>query len=271
MTDVRPPTLLLAALLAAGSFGCAEPDLPEQPSADGAEAPDAEPAPSPQREELVAATDDLLRSLTRARDLLHEASEASQVGAARAAAGQALAYLIDGAGRGEVDSAPVFPATTVEERGGGGEVDDALTLTLTSANDAGGTVGREVAEALRDPLAGDLGAWQRDPAGVLATVEQSVRDTDTVEATERAVFELAGEGTRAIAWTLLAAEARSVDDVTQYAERAAAHLEVAQTAIETALGATPVEDDVPDDDVPGDAAAAGAGGTRSWSPAEVAA
>lgn len=225
----------LLALLVPGLTGCAEPSLPTEPETSDVEAPTETPIPDPDRAELVGVVGDLVVSLERARDLLAEAAEAAEPGAARRAAGQALAQLVVGLGDGEPEGHAVFPSVTTEERGGSGDADDALTLALTAANDAGGTLGDEVSDVLRDPLAGDLGSWQRDPAGLVDLARQVGADTGDLDGMDAAVRELPGEGTRAIAWAMLAAEAQG-DDVTTYAERGATHLDFALEAMQAALG-----------------------------------
>jgi hypothetical protein len=54
----------------------------------------------------------------------------------------------------------------------------------------------------------------------------------SLEETERAVFELPGETTRALAWALLADEAGDLERAREYAERGATHLDVAVSAID---------------------------------------
>ncbi|MFA9444115.1 hypothetical protein [Egicoccus sp. AB-alg6-2] len=233
---MRATVLSALLLLTAGLIACAEPRLSDQPEAEATEAPAEIATPEPAREDLIDATRDLLASLEVARDRLVEAAGAEQLAPARQAADEALAHLVADAGADLAEGRPVFPSVTSEQRGGSGEADDAFTLALTAANDAGGTIGRNVADALRDPLAGDLGAWQRDPAGLLALAGEVASGGGDLHTTEAAVRELPGEGTRAIAWTMLAAEADSIDEVTAYAERGATHLDFAVAALEAALG-----------------------------------
>jgi hypothetical protein len=49
------------------------------------------------------------------------------------------------------------------------------------------------------------------------------------------VLELPGEGTRALAWALLAADARDLDDAQAYAERGVAHLDLIVQALDDLL------------------------------------
>jgi len=246
MTPVRdsrhplaaPLTAGLTALLTAGLVGCAEPTLPDQPPVEEAEAPVEQATPQPDRDALLATVGEFTDAVEQARDLLVQAMQASGTTTARTAAEQALAVLVEDAGAGDPPTRSIFPGTTVEERGGSGAAEDALTLTLTAANDAGGSLGRDVADALRDPLAGDLGAWQRDPAGMVAFVADEVAQASDLAGAERIVRELPGDGTKALAWTLLTVDAPSLDEAVAYAERGAAHLDVVLVAVADAIGDT---------------------------------
>lgn len=244
MTGMRAPAFSLVLLLTAGAVACAEPEPAEPPAAEDIEAPAEVATPEPERAELVAVIGELMASVEQARDRLLEATSASRPAAARQAAERALAQLVVDGGRGSSEGHPVFPGVTSEARGGSGEADDALTLALTAANDAGGTLGRDVADALRDPLAGDLGAWQRDPAGQVAFAQRVASGAGDLQEAEQAIFELPGDGTRAIAWAMLAADARSLADAAAYAERGATHLDFVLEALRAALG------DAPDDEEP---------------------
>jgi hypothetical protein len=244
----RSPRLLLttgALLLAGGLAACAEPELADPvPDEPAIEAPATPETPEPSSQELLAATEDLTSVLTEARDHLSAAATADGIDEARDAANGALGLLVADPDA-ETDTTTVFPGATSEARGGSGEASDALTLTLSAAQEAGGAVGRRVVDALRDPLAGDLGLWQRDPAGLLAQLRQDVADAGDLAATEQAVLSIPGDGTRALAWTLLAVDADDLDDLQAYAERGATHLEFAVDAVRDALGV--VADEVRDE------------------------
>jgi hypothetical protein len=249
----RPLVALAAATAAVGTFACAEPALPDTPQGEGAEQPVEASAPDPARDALLAQLGDLRATVANARDELAAALEPADAATARRAGDRTLAWLLEGAG--DEDVAALFPSTTTE-RGDLGS-DDVLTLTLTAARDAGGTLGRSALELLRDPVAGDLGTWQRDPAGVIASVQATTDAAGDLAARERAVLELPGEGTRALAWTLLTAEARSTDDAAAYAERGIAHLDLILAAIDDLLAThddaeatdgTDGADDAPDGD-----------------------
>ncbi len=112
---------------------------------------------------------------------------------------------------------------------------DLLSATMTLASDVGGDIGRDIAGVLRDPIAGDLGAWQRDPAGMVALAERAATSTTDLTTLETTIRELEGEGTRALAWTFVAEEAVAANDLELArgaAERALAHVQIMLLAVE---------------------------------------
>jgi hypothetical protein len=224
----RPRTRATLALVLALAWGCTEPLLEELPPEP--EAGEAAPAPvvtGDQDDELLGAIDTMLASIATISDELTAARGASEPAAARSAAESALRALLDD---GEPGPLALLPSTEVD-RTGASETRDVLTATLTAARDAGGPLGRATVEVLRDPLAGDLGAWERDPAGVVATVEAAITSSGDLEVLEAAVLDLPGDATRALAWTLLATRAERSDELTAYAERALAHLGIVGSAL----------------------------------------
>jgi hypothetical protein len=238
----RPFVALAAATVAVGSFACAEPALPDTPQGEGAEQPVEASAPDPARDALLAQLHELRATIAAARDELATAMDAADASSARRAGDRALAWLLDDPDEDGV--AALFPSTTTD-RGDLGTA-DVLTLSLTAARDAGGTLGRSALELLRDPIAGDLGTWQRDPAGVVASVESTIAGAGDLTAREQAVLELPGEGTRALAWALLTADARDADTAAAYAERGLAHLDLILLSIDDLLATH--EDGERDDD-----------------------
>jgi hypothetical protein len=84
--------------------------------------------------------------------------------------------------------------------------DDLITGTVTLAGDVGGERSRLVLELVRDPLVGDLGAWQRDPPGVIALVRAAVAGATDVASLDAALLELPGELTRALGYALVLTE-----------------------------------------------------------------
>ena len=213
---------------------CTEPALPDNAPSDTTEDALSADVLDPVRDELVASIVSMQATVVEAREHLVVASEADTTFAARRAAGDALALLLLGGADGVADgrsggSSPgarpaLFPAFTSDR--GDTSPDDALTATLSLARDAGGTLGRNTVETLRDPIAGDVGAWERDAEGVVASARAAVSGPGGVEDLIPAVLELPGDGTRALAWTLLAVDAPDLDTVRAAADRAAAHLGV---------------------------------------------
>jgi hypothetical protein len=237
----RPSTrsrLVAAAsvLLVVASTGCAEPALPEAEQGEGAPQPVEAQIPEPGRDEVVAWLGELRTAVAAARDELAAAVETPDASAAQRGT-RAVALLIDAPGLDGDDASvtPVFPSTTTE-RGSIEGADDLLTVTSTAARDAGGELGRATLELLRDPLAGDLGTWQQDPAGVVTAVRAVADRRGELPALEQAVLELPGEGTRALAWALLTSEARDGEAAAAYAERGVAHLELILLGIDDLLG-----------------------------------
>jgi hypothetical protein len=240
-TTLRFRTLATLVVLA---LGCAEPALTESNEGEGTARPIEVQTPDPGRDTLLAELDALRSTVGAARDELAGALGSGDPAEARRAGGRAVTRLI-AAPELDADAGttpPVFPSTTTER--GSIEGDDLLTASSTAARDAGGALGRAVLELLRDPLAGDLGAWQHDPAGVVASVRAATGASGELETLEQAVFELPGEGTRALAWALLTADPPRPADTLAYAERGVTHLEVVLTAIDDLL--TEVDDEDPE-------------------------
>jgi hypothetical protein len=136
-----------------------------------------------------------------------------------------------GAGQG------LLPA--VEPDRGGTATDDLITALITSAGDVGGERSRLVLELIRDPLLGDLGAWQRDPVGVIALMrsiaEEHSRSGTEPAALDTAMLEIPGELTRALGYALLIAGTDDVSLAVHAAERAIGHLGVVIVALELAV------------------------------------
>jgi hypothetical protein len=216
---------------AAALSGCSLPatDAPGT-ATDPTEAPVASETPDPARDALVAEIERLRASVAAAREAFAGAIDAGGTAESRRAAESSLELLVAPADLAPDDLdddevRPLFPATS-GDRTSPEDAADQLTSTLTAARDAGGSLGNRVVDLLRDPVAGDLGAWQRDAAGVLASIDATVAEATTLEEREAAVAELPGLGTRAIAWARLTADASSPDDAHAFAERGVAHLDV---------------------------------------------
>jgi len=230
-------TVCALAVMVTALAACTEPTL----SADGGVEEDIEAPPAP--EDVVDTTDDALAeqlSVTRhtvasAIEQLGRAAEADTLPAARTAAEEALALLLDDPATSSSTPA-LLPSESAERDVAGGQ-DDGLTTLLTLARDAGGSLGGQTIEVLRDPIAGDLGAWERDAAGVIDGVRGAITGNRDLDDLEEEVRELPGDATRALAWTLLAIDANDRDAVAAYAERGVVHLDFVLTALDQLPGA----------------------------------
>jgi hypothetical protein len=227
-----PAAVGVVALLAAGCTVADE--APAGPAADPSEAPIASATPDPARDALLVEVRRLTATVGAARDELAGALDAEGPTAARQAGRDTLALLVAESGPDDTTGDEVRPLFPAESLGRDGLLDtpDQLSNTLTAARDVGGALGRAVVDLLRDPVAGDLGSWERDAAGVLVGVEATTREADDLEGLEQAITGLGGLGTQAIAWTQLTAEAASTDDARAYAERGLASLDTILVGID---------------------------------------
>lgn len=231
--------LLTTAILVVTAASCAPPELgtdddvtvePTGPDLD---------APDPRKGVLVDAVEALDAAVEAAHGALQEAASSPDVAAARAAAERAVHLLsadpdlggdLDGDGAAATPQAPpLFPGPT-ERLDDGEDYGDVFSRTLTAAR-AAGAVGGDVVDLLRDPVAGDIGVWQQDAGGVLESIRDAT-EAGSLEEVEAAVAELAGEGTRALAWALAAVRSSDLDTLHAYAERGAAHLDLIRSAID---------------------------------------
>lgn len=228
--------LVVGALLVSATLaGCSLPSAETAgPATDPAEAPIGSSTPDPARVALVEEVERLQATITAARDELARAVDAGSPAEARTAAEAALDRLVADPGAvGDGDSEgprPLFAGETLERDEDEGAPDQ-LTLTLTRARDVGGTLGNTVVDLLRDPIAGDLGAWQRDAGGVLASIDETLASASTLEQLEVAVGELPGLGTRAVAWARSASDTADLEAARAYAERGVANLDVIQVTL----------------------------------------
>lgn len=255
MNPSNPPRswLLSLALVIALAAACTEPDLVE--SAAQANDPDdvlSEPALDPARDALIETVETLTVTLTAAQAELDTAAASDNAAQTRAAASAALALLLDEPGPSSSGASALFPART-REREESAARDDLLSATLTAAREAGGPLGRATVEVLREPVAGDLGSWERDAEGVVASAAAVVAGARDVDAVADAVLSLPADGLRALAWTLLATETGDVAVARAAAERASAHVAVALIGIglldtSEATGTSEATDAAPADD-----------------------
>ena len=223
-------TVLAGLLLGAG--GCSDDGAdvgtePEAADTGGTSSPD------PLEIGLVEEVRALRETVAHAQALLRDAAQGDAGAAEEAVAALTADERL--ADRG-TSVRPLFPGP-LSSREETIDYGDALTSTLTAARGAGGPLGERVSQVLADPIAGDLGIWQRDAEGLLDAVDDAARSTAVDEA-ETAVLELPGEGTRALAYALLAARTDDEGDRAAYAERALAHLDIVLRAIDGALAST---------------------------------
>jgi hypothetical protein len=112
--------------------------------------------------------------------------------------------------------------------------DDLISRTVTLAGDVGGERARLVLELVRDPMVGDLGAWQRDPLGVIALVRAAVEDATDVATLDAALLELPGELTRALGYAFVLTERAEPALIEHAAASGAARLRVVLVALSLA-------------------------------------
>lgn len=232
--------LSAALLLALGLPGLAACDTIAAP--EDAAAPTAAPTalgaepPDPHTEVLTATLGDLRRSVAAAREALAAATVADGPAGEDAAALAVSLLAADeplAEGEEQPDPSPLFPGPE-SSRSETIDHGDAFSETLSAAR-AAGQAGAPVLDLLRDPVAGDLGGWQRDAAGTLEHIRTTARGTADVAAAEEAIAELDGEGPKALAWALLAADARNDEERAAYAERGVAHLDLVLDAVDEVL------------------------------------
>ena len=242
----HPTARVLASLVAVMTVAaCSEPALPESaPSAEGTEDVLTEQPLDPARDELLDALETLTATVAAVQSELDTAATSEDAAAARSAADRALALLLDDPDTRSTTDPALFPARTTE-REGSADINDLLSATLTAAREAGGPLGRATVETLREPVAGDLGAWERDAEGVVASASAVVRGARDVDAVADDVLTLPADGLRALAWTLLATGSRDVAVTRAAAERGSAHLAVV-------LAVLGLLDEAPEDPSEGD-------------------
>lgn len=214
-------SLGLATLLLA----CVEPDVQPEPEPQGEPDPVEAEVLDPATDELLASLAELIDTVEAARDALTRA-ETADGPTRRAALDDALALLLADPDDPTDSGEGLLPARSSERERAGNESDQ-LSATISLARDAGGEFGRAAVETIREVIAGDLGAWERDAEGVVTTTRGAVEGLTDLEDATQAVLAIPGDGTRALAWTFLA---RSTTDATlaaAAAERGAGHLEVA--------------------------------------------
>jgi hypothetical protein len=244
----RRPWSLLVLLALVGLVGllaaCAEPQLDEEDGTDETVEPAPSAAPAPEEERLRAQLEVLIASVTLARDHLREAAEADTLPDARRAGEAAVAQLVADGPLPDDQPPALLPAESVV-RGDQRAYPDAFAPALSAARQAGGSLGDQVVGVLRDPIAGDLGAWERDPAGMIAQAEAAADPATPLETLDDEVLELGGDALRALTWALLLGETDDLELAQAYGERGAVHLDLILEA--AAQVVPPAETDGEDD------------------------
>jgi len=155
--------------------------------------------------------------------------------AVRALGDDAVGLLLGRAAGGT--GAGLLPA--IEPDRGGTATDDMITDLITQAGDVGGERSRLVLELIRDPLVGVLGAWQRDPVGVIMLLRDiaaaHAESGEGPDALDAALLAIPGELTRALGYALVIADTDDLRLAAHAAERGTGHLVVIIIAIELAV------------------------------------
>lgn len=176
----------------------------------------------------LAAVDRAVAAVTEALEAAASAAGDGDVAAARAEGADAVALLLGG-----TDGPGLLPAVEPDRAGTGSG--DLITATVTLAGDVGGERARIVLELLRDPLVGDLGAWQRDPLGIVALLRTAVAEAASSGAMlDAGVGALPGELTRALGYALAVEAAPDARLAVHAARAGAARLGVVRVALELA-------------------------------------
>jgi ribosomal protein L11 methyltransferase len=232
--------LLVAALLGAA---CTTPAVEEAPEVD-ADPTDGAGELDPDSLALVAEVEQVRELVAEITTELEAAADADDLTAVQEAAATADGLLVADPGD---DGRALFPGQPAE-RTEGPDTEDAFTGLLTLARDVGGPLGRSLVEVLRDPIAGDLGAWELDAPGVVANAREATAGVTAEERATEQVLTLDGEAKRAIAWVALARSTGDVDLARAAATRATDHLEVIDIALRgiTERTLAPAEPDGPD-------------------------
>ncbi|MFP4636496.1 MAG: hypothetical protein ACLFRD_11595, partial [Nitriliruptoraceae bacterium] len=234
---------------------CAEPELDEPAQPQGDPEPLGSEEPDPERDELITQLEAFATAVEDVREPLRAAIESDDASRVRVAADDAL-----GAFAADTEGTTVFPSQTGESERESGD-DDLLRTTLAQARTVGGELGGDTVEILRDPIAGDLGAWERSPQEMFESTVAAAEEADDLDAATEAVLDLAGDGPRAIAWLALTRDTSDDQLALEAATQADGHLEVIVLAIGFVLdeaegeeddGADDPDDDADDGDEDGD-------------------
>ncbi len=220
-----------AALL---TVGCLEPELVEEDPAAQGELPEiAEPAvvdTGPLRDQLEA----MAEVLDHADGLLASVGGADTLTDAHDAGRAVLAELVEdeilNPGR-RARALPLLPAET-PDRATTPDRPALLLTALAATQEHPSDLAADLASALADVVAGDLGGWQRDAEGMIATARAVAQPAAPLDQLEPDVLTLPGEGLRAIAWTMVLVQAPDLDRAAEAADRARAHVGLMRNSLE---------------------------------------
>lgn len=148
---------------------------------------------------------------------------------------EALAALLGGTDPEGTRRPGLLPAREPDRAGASS--DDLVTALVTAAGDLGGERSQLVMELVRDPMVGDLGAWQRDPLGVIALVRATVADAKDATELDAALLEIPGELTRVLGYATVIATTTDPALARHAAVQGGARLGVVLIAIELAIEA----------------------------------
>ena len=249
MSTLRPPATLV--VLASLVAGCSFPGVPLEPTPAGPPstsagdvAPlvefDAGGAALRAQLDVVAVRVADLRLLFETAGTLDalepdDRDELADVGArlVELLLGSAVGGAVGGADADRADVLPGLLPAVESDRAALGS-DDLITRTVTVAGDVGGERSRLVLELVRDPMVGDLGAWQRDPLGVIALVRAAATGAEDVASLDAALLELPGEVTRALGYAFVLAERDEPELLAHAAASGAARMRVVLIALSLA-------------------------------------
>lgn len=216
-------TALIAALLATG---CVEPRLAPDDAAPPAAIPDPSTTVPPADDAVRERATTLAQHLDRLHSVLDDATSATDLASARSAGDAAHALLLIG-----TSAAPPLLPADVPDRATTPDNPAVLLTVLAEARAVSSTFATEVEAIVADQFAGDLGAWQRDPPGMVGLATDTAASTNDLGALETAILALPGDATRTLAWVEVV---RSADDLSiahGAAERAQTHVELVLAAL----------------------------------------
>lgn len=230
--SMRPLHLAAACVAALLAAACLEPELIDDEDGPVGELPDFADETPVDHTGLIAEIDLLVAVVERADEHLTQAQDTDDITEAHRAALRALAELVDDDVLTDGErpaSRALLPAETIDRAVT--PVDPPVLISaLAEAQETGGSLGRTVTDLLAETVGGDLGAWQRDAEGMVASARSAAETDAAIGDLERVILELPGEGLRAVAWTLVAADARDPERIDAAAERAQTHLQLIRDA-----------------------------------------